>query len=536
MSARRTPLLLSLLACALSLGACERIANVRLTLVEPCNQRNQALNGVQTLEVSVAATDLPPEISTFTTDKGGQPLRVDQLVDDAVIEVRAWEGNAEDDPAIVGEAPKSLGRTPPLKIDERTAGIDIALLMGQLDGFGQATDQEGACQFMDTGASAPGRHGHTATFVPSLNKVLIVGGAVFVDNPQGGGRAESYLKSVELYDPLSGTFERLPDMTNTRAYHTATALPDGRVLIVGGFGVIGGNVDTLTTGVIYDPSLPADNPYTVVSFWQQRALHTATLLPEAQLVVIVGGCTGPGCRPDAIRSAGSSSTADPTQLVHTVEVFDIVAGQAIAQTNVLAQPRAYHAASALPGGRVVISGGVRPSGPVCTVEFLQSSGASVAGVSASNLQSTFTACPWRHAQVTLSDNRVAILGGYVQAVGGAPSGAGSSQVVFWNTQVGLEAVQGSLLTGRAGHSASLLPDGSILVVGGVIDAGGATAERLQPQGSGYPSSVLSGPPLPAAAERMAIAELPGGQILVSGGHSTALVTSDRVDLYFADLP
>lgn len=522
------------MALMLGSGACGRIANVNLTLVEPCNQRNQALNGVQTYQVSVTGTDLGEgAVNTFTSARGEPLLRVGQLVEDAVISVRAWEGDAESDAAILNEAPKSVGRTPPLRIDERTSDMNLVVTMGKRDSVGQTTAADGSCQSMDNGAAIPGRHGHTATFVPALNKVLIVGGAVFAEDPQTGARGETYLKSVELFDPTTGKFEPLPEMPTTRAYHTATALPDGRVLVVGGFGIIGGVVSTLTAGLLYDPSRP-EEPYVTVPFWQQRALHTATLLADRQLVAIIGGCDGAGCRPNGIQANGTGAGSDPTDLLYTVEVFDIANNAVVPQANLLETPRVLHAASALEElGLVVLSGGVRTTGPVCTVEVLQAAGAELVARGEVG-QATFTACPMRHTQVSLGRDRIAFIGGQTQAAGGIPQGVGSTQVVFWNTTIGIEALQASMLTGRAGHVSTLLDNEQILVLGGSISAQGATAERLVARGSSYEAEALDGPPLSTARERMAIATLPNGQIFVSGGHDSTLETSETAEIYFGE--
>jgi hypothetical protein len=65
---------------------------------------------------------------------------------------------------------------------------------------------------------------HTATLLPS-GKVLIAGGA---------SDSNTTLMSAELYDPAAGTFTATGSMTTTRSGHTATLLPSGKVLIAGG--------------------------------------------------------------------------------------------------------------------------------------------------------------------------------------------------------------------------------------------------------------------------------------------------------------
>jgi hypothetical protein len=75
--------------------------------------------------------------------------------------------------------------------------------------------------FSQTGSMLPPRTGHTATLLPN-GKVLMV----------GGSSAES--ETNELYDPATGAFSVTAHLGWNRAWHTATLLGDGRVLIAGG--------------------------------------------------------------------------------------------------------------------------------------------------------------------------------------------------------------------------------------------------------------------------------------------------------------
>ena len=92
--------------------------------------------------------------------------------------------------------------------------------------------------FTATGNMITTRTGHTATLL--LNgKVLIAGGGT---------------SSAELFDPTIGSFTPTGDTVTSRREHTATLLPDGRVLIVGGFtGDIRSNSLT-ASAEIYDPA------------------------------------------------------------------------------------------------------------------------------------------------------------------------------------------------------------------------------------------------------------------------------------------
>ena len=64
---------------------------------------------------------------------------------------------------------------------------------------------------------------HTATLLPN-GKVLVAGGQ------NSGG----YLDSAEVYDPSSNTWTSVAHMNTARWFHTATLLPSGKVLVAGG--------------------------------------------------------------------------------------------------------------------------------------------------------------------------------------------------------------------------------------------------------------------------------------------------------------
>src|SRR5207247_85261 len=76
--------------------------------------------------------------------------------------------------------------------------------------------------FSPTGNMTVPRTGHTATLLPN-GKVLIAGGANIEV-----GRAEEVWATAELYDPNTGAFSSTGGMTTSRWLHTATLLPDGK--------------------------------------------------------------------------------------------------------------------------------------------------------------------------------------------------------------------------------------------------------------------------------------------------------------------
>ena len=103
--------------------------------------------------------------------------------------------------------------------------------------------------------------------------------------------ATTGIGTAELYDLVAGTFSLGGSLNNARGAHTATLLPDGTVLVVGGFNCpppsctnpIEGTAET------YDPStLIFTNTGSLIS---ARWEHTATLLNDGS-VLIAGGFSG----------------------------------------------------------------------------------------------------------------------------------------------------------------------------------------------------------------------------------------------------
>ena len=85
-----------------------------------------------------------------------------------------------------------------------------------------------------------GRRGHTASLLPN-GKVLVAGRT----------NVNMALAEAELYDPASGVWTQTARMNHARINHTATLLSDGRVLVAGG---VNGNNTVLASSEIYDPA------------------------------------------------------------------------------------------------------------------------------------------------------------------------------------------------------------------------------------------------------------------------------------------
>jgi N-acetylneuraminic acid mutarotase len=186
-----------------------------------------------------------------------------------------------------------------------------------------------------TDSLTTGRYAHTATLLPN-GKVLVVGGS-YIDFGYGGYS----LASAELYDPASGTWTATGGLTTPRDFHTATLLPNGKVLVTGGENHtnLGGTV-VLASAELYDP---ASGTWTGTgSLATARDFHTSTLLPNGQ-VLVAGG-------------ENHSNNGGSSVVLASAEVYDPASGT-WAATGSLATPRAIHTATLLPDDKVLIAGG-----------------------------------------------------------------------------------------------------------------------------------------------------------------------------------
>jgi hypothetical protein len=168
------------------------------------------------------------------------------------------------------------------------------------------------------------RSSHTQTSLHD-GRVLITGGNVNASGTNPGASTAT----VELFNPWTGIMAPGPAMSEARAYHTATELPDGRVLIAGG-----------STWQLFDPTTTAwSTPHALA---RTRSGHAAVLLHDFgnlaydDRVLIVGG-------------AGTGAA--------TMELIDPASASAELLVSTLSVGVDDLAATRLPGGRVLVVGG-----------------------------------------------------------------------------------------------------------------------------------------------------------------------------------
>jgi hypothetical protein len=123
--------------------------------------------------------------------------------------------------------------------------------------------------------------GRAATLLPN-GKVLVTGGQSFMGCDDDFSL--DFFSAAELYDSLAGTFTPTGDMTTARYSHAAALLPDGTVLITGGW-VDSRNVIS-ATGELYNPA--TGGFFVAGNMETSRYAHRATLLHDGR-VLITGG-------------------------------------------------------------------------------------------------------------------------------------------------------------------------------------------------------------------------------------------------------
>jgi hypothetical protein len=128
--------------------------------------------------------------------------------------------------------------------------------------------------FAPTGDMNLPRVDHTAALLPD-GRVLVA-----------GGYAPLVTSTAEIYDPATGKWTFTGSMTVERAIYTATSLQNGLVLVAGGFSDPSGDIITPTAD-LYDP---ATGVWTATgSMHNPHAEHTATLLQDGTVLVTGGG-------------------------------------------------------------------------------------------------------------------------------------------------------------------------------------------------------------------------------------------------------
>lgn len=208
--------------------------------------------------------------------------------------------------------------------------------------------------------------------------ILLPGGKVILFNGNG---SESFDYRTNRFSPIAG-------MLVKRSRHTATLLPNAKVLITGGYSLNKTNTVTLDSAELYDPQI---NKFTFIGKMStERVGHTATLLKDGR-VLIVGG------------------NKEETPYA---ELYDYKMGKFYSLKNTR-EVRAYHKTMLLPNRKVIIVGGhTGEENDLLSVELFdpETNKFNIVG-------KLITPRSGGHSVILLNPNNMLIVGGYSNKVG-----------------------------------------------------------------------------------------------------------------------
>ena len=306
------------------------------------------------------------------------------------------------------------------------------------------------------------RAGHTATVLPD-GKVLILGGSEHA--------------SPELYDPIRDRWTNAVPTITPRSWHRAALLADGRLLVAGG----SHDRIYLSGSEIYDPRL---NEWTKAGESGVASIgETLTLLRNGK-VLVAGGETG-------------------DRHLARAELFD-PATTKWKETGTLKTKRAHHAATLLSNGKVLVMGGKASRFEVLhTAELYDAASGKWKETKPMRFQR------WRHTATLLPNGKVLVAGG------SGPSFSALNNAELYDPTTEEWQETGPLNMERYDHTATLLWDMGVLVIGSAQESGGAplSAEIYDPKRGTWIMSRM----LKAERAHHTATVLPNGKVLIVGG-------------------
>ncbi|MFN0112559.1 MAG: kelch repeat-containing protein [Blastocatellia bacterium] len=333
------------------------------------------------------------------------------------------------------------------------------------------------------------RYDHTATLLTN-GKILIA----------GGRDASGAMRSSEIYDPATNTWTPTADMTVARGDHTATLLINGKVLVVGG----ASNGTILDSAEVYDPSTGGWAAATNVMN-NKRADHATSLLADGKVLVVGGwnssatnGITGCDIYDPATNRWTSAQSLTTTRRNHTAttlfdgrvlavggvsadalktsELYDPATGRWTKQTSLMHVNHYRHTATLLPNGKVLVVSGLQSASNY-------SGSANLFDPTGQGTWNSVTAPYGRdgHTATLLPNGKALIVGGYtIQASNGSINNvdavelydpARGTSVPFTETT--------KIIFPRDAHTATLLPNGRVLIVGGRAQVNAANGSPIE---------------------------------------------------------
>lgn len=335
-----------------------------------------------------------------------------------------------------------------------------------------ATNRQVAGTWRTAGQIDVARAYSTETVLPD-GSVLVVGGL--------DGSPNTTATKSELYEPLDGTSETLPQTLLGRIHHTATLTGD-RVVVTGGVEFYSGDWHATDRTEVFDTRT---RTWSIAGpLAQARSDASATTLKDGR-VLVAGGHDGP-------------------KMFASAEIFDPATG---AWTAAAPMPtaRTQFTMATLPDGRVLVAGGLEfPGAPSATSLFYDPYIDSWYAGPRMTIERVL------HADAQLPDGSVLMIGGQ--------KGAGGSVEIF-DVRTQQFTLLGSLVEPRMLAQAVALPDGSVIVTGGLSPQQEVSDFTPRSSAERYDPATRAFAPLAAPTDARAFAKLAflGGGVFQIGG-------------------
>jgi hypothetical protein len=343
--------------------------------------------------------------------------------------------------------------------------------------------------FTATGSMAVARANHTATLLPN-GKVLVAGGAIAAFGGSGFGAPTA---STEIYDPSTGIFTSAENMTTPRVRHTATLLPDGRVLIAGG------SHERPVSAELYDPLV---GTFSTANNMIVGGVGLATRLPDGRVMIahetaaeLYDAVTGqfvlaapyPHDGPGILGTITSLAngrvllTGCPTRCETGVNWIYDPERDTFSITGALRTFYDVNTATLMTDGRVLFVGSVENDGFPSNATIYDVARETFAAIGHTSGAHQFSAA------TLLSDGTVLITGGQL------PGGSGSENSDLYIPSPAIFSATRGMTTARHEHISTLLLDGTVLIAGGysVWPNPTAKAEIYRPDASAPAAALLS---------------------------------------------
>ena len=307
-----------------------------------------------------------------------------------------------------------------------------------------------ATRFFATASMSTARAYHTATLLQN-GTVLVTGGT------DVNGKA---LASAEIFDPFNDRFTPTGDMVSARTYHSATLLQDGRVFLDGG--------DETGTKELFDPSSKTFTPIGTAT--GKTAGLNAALRNDG--VVVVRGPAITVCQPSTGCATGGAA----------IVLFDPLAGSFTSPGGSSGHAFLDQTMTLLEDDRLLVAGGrigtrVSYTNGTSEVRDLSVNTAELVDPERGTARPTANiSARHAHAAALLDDGRVLIAGGmhsYQDAIAPVQSVTLADAELFDPVSETFKAT-GRMQTARQEHAMTRLTSGAVLVTGGT----GASGQRL----------------------------------------------------------